>query len=88
MAGDDGDLRSPQPIDHAAAKPPTSAKELLARYAAGERDFASTNLRGADLTEARFRRAVFERADFRDATGPFLVGLPARISAALMVCRR
>src|SRR5262245_40257000 len=84
MAGDEGDLRSPQPIDQVAAKSFTSAAELLVRYAAGERDFVGTNLhggvfddadlsgvnlQGSDLTEASFRRAVLERADFRDTKG-------------------
>ena len=43
-------------------KPPTSAEELLGRYAAGERSF-----RGAELRDADLRRANLHGADLRDA---------------------
>lgn len=54
-------------------KPPTSAKELLERYAVGERDFtaaklAGVNLEGATLTDANFQNATFESANLSYAT--------------------
>ncbi len=43
-------------------KPPMSADELLARYKAGERDFAGAILEGADLKQARLTGADFSNA--------------------------
>src|SRR5262245_30843376 len=83
MAGDDGDLRDAS-IGEVSPKLPTTAEELLVRYADGERTFAGANLRdailddadlrdvvlqGADLTGASFRRAALERGDFTKTKG-------------------
>src|SRR5437660_10442607 len=58
-------------------RPPATAEELLARYAAGERAFAGARLSkaylqgaqlsGADFSEANFSDANLEEADLRDA---------------------
>ncbi len=48
-------------------KPPTSAEELLARYAKGEREFWSVRMTGADLHDARLVGADLRGADLADA---------------------
>ena len=40
-----------------------TAKELLAAYAAGERDFSKANLSGADLVDADLRGAKLDGAN-------------------------
>ena len=49
------------------SEPPTTAADILARYAAGERDFHNANLRDADLYGAKLRYADLHYADLRDA---------------------
>lgn len=51
----------------AEKKPPESAKELLDRYAQGERDFAGALLMGADLEGANLRGANLRHANFQMA---------------------
>jgi uncharacterized protein YjbI with pentapeptide repeats len=48
-------------------RPPRNAKELLRRYAAGERDFHDANLSGADLRIADLSGARLSGADLREA---------------------
>ena len=45
-------------------KPPASAKELLERYRAGEREFAKTKLRGVSLRGADLSGVDLTGADF------------------------
>jgi len=47
--------------------PPTSAEELLRRYAEGERDFESANLSGANLVRANLSGAKLRNAKLRGA---------------------
>ena len=47
--------------------PPTSAEELLERYARGERYFQHAVLGGADLRGADLRGVNLEDADLEDA---------------------
>lgn len=44
-----------------------TAEELIRRYAAGERDFSGTDLRGADLSEADLRGVDLSEANLREA---------------------
>ena len=44
-----------------------NANELLAAYAAGQRDFSGANLNGADLTRANLYGANLTRADLNGA---------------------
>ena len=44
-----------------------NANELLAAYAAGQRDFSGANLNGADLTRANLNGADLTRADLNGA---------------------
>ena len=44
-----------------------TVEELIRRYAAGERDFAGSDLRGADLSEADLRGIDLSRANLREA---------------------
>ena len=48
--------------------PPANADELLERYLAGERNFATAQLVNADLSGADLRGANFSDADLTDAT--------------------
>jgi uncharacterized protein YjbI with pentapeptide repeats len=48
--------------------PPANADELLERYRAGERNFATAQLADADLSGADLRAANFSDADLTDAT--------------------
>ena len=52
-----------------------TVKELLERYAAGERDFARANLRGANLRDANLRDANLTGAKISASTVPLLPGL-------------
>ena len=59
-----------------AHEPPRSAKELLERYASGERDFRGANFSGANLIDAILIGADLSGADFTGANfgGAILIG--------------